>query len=206
MDELGIALISPNVRGSSGYGLEYEGLDDGRKREDGVRDIAALLDWIASQRDLDASRVAVRGGSYGGYMALAAMMHYSHRLRAGIDISGISSLETCLRDALDCAVAGWRAEYGDERDPETRQFLRTISPLENAAQIRRPLLVIHGENDPRVKVAEAERIVTAVRRNGVPVWYVRFSGEGHGFDRREHNLYSQHAQVLFLSQFLLPTE
>ena len=206
VDELGIALVSPNVRGSSGYGLEYEGLDDCQKREDGVRDIAALLDWIASQRDLDASRVAVRGGSYGGYMTLSAMMHFSHRLRAGIDISGISSLETSLAEALDCAVAGWRAEYGDERDPETRQFLRAISPLENAAMIKRPLLVIHGENDPRVKVAEAERIVAAVRRNGVPVWYVRFSGEGHGFDRREHSLYSQHAQVLFLCRFLLPTE
>ena len=155
------------MRGSSGYGLEYEGLDDGRKREDSMRNIGDLIDWIAGQRNLDASRVAVRGGSYGGYLTLAALMHYSHRLRAGIDILGISSLETCLNDALDCAVAGWRAEYGDERDPETRRYsFHDISPLANANQIRRPLLVIHGKNDRDVKIGGggADRYVRPAER------------------------------------------
>jgi dipeptidyl aminopeptidase/acylaminoacyl peptidase len=202
--ELGIALIAPNVRGSSGYGRTFERLDDGRKREGAVRDVGALLDWIATQPDLDPARVAVRGGSYGGYLALATLMHYGDRLRGGIDDAGISHFETFMVDAAPVAIEGWRDEYGDEREPETIAYFRTISPLAHASQINRPLLVIHGTNDPRVRVGEADRIVAAVRRRGVPVWYVRFDGEGHNVERREHTLYAQHAQVLFLYHYLLP--
>jgi dipeptidyl aminopeptidase/acylaminoacyl peptidase len=204
LNELGIALVWPNVRGSSGYGRAYKSLDDLMRREDAVRDIGALLDWIATQPDLDASRVAVSGSSYGGYLALAAMVQYGDRLRAGIDVSGVSDFQIDLTDALPTAIEGWSGEYGDERDLETRRFFQRISPLANAGKIRKPLLVIHGANDPRVKLEEAERIVQAVRNNGVPVWYVRFDGEGHSFLKREHGLYSQHAQILFLSEFLIP--
>jgi dipeptidyl aminopeptidase/acylaminoacyl peptidase len=203
-NELGIALIAPNVRGSSGYGLTYERLDNGRKREDAVRDVGALLDWIAARPDLDAARVAVRGGSYGGYLALATLMHYGDRLRAGIDIAGISHFETFMADAPPVAIEGWRDEYGDERQPETIPFFRSISPLAQARKINRPLLVLHGTNDPRVQVGEGERIVAALRARGVPVWYVRFEGEGHNVERRAHSLYEQHAQVLFLYHYLLP--
>jgi dipeptidyl aminopeptidase/acylaminoacyl peptidase len=204
LNELGIALIAPNVRGSSGYGQAYEKLDNGRNREDAVRDVGALIDWIATQPDLDASRVAVRGGSYGGYLALATLMKYGDRLRGAIDLAGISHFETFLEDAPALAIDGWRDEYGDERDPATLKFFREISPLSHADKIRRPVLVMHGENDPRVKVGEADRIVAAVRAGGVPVWYVRFDGEGHHFQRRDHSLYQQHAQILFLSRYLLP--
>ena len=207
MDELGIALVSPNVRGSSGYGLAYEGLDDGRKREDTVRDIAALLDWIASQRDLDGSRVAVRGGSYGGYMALAAMTHFSHRLRAGIDISGISSLETSLADALDCAVAGWRTEFGDERDPETRQFLR--DHLTSGAMLIRSGDPFSSSTGRTIRASRLPRPSGSSPQSGramSPSGTSDSEAKGTSFDRREHSLYSQHAQVLFLWRFLLPTE
>jgi dipeptidyl aminopeptidase/acylaminoacyl peptidase len=206
LNELGIALIAPNVRGSSGYGRSYEALDDGLKREDAVRDIGALLDWIETQPGLDASRVAVSGNSYGGYLALAAMVRYGDRLRAGIDISGISHLETFLRDAPPIAIEGWRDEFGDEHDPELLAFFRRTAPLASADRIRKPLLVIHGASDPRVNIAEAEQIVQAVRNNNVPVWYVRFEGEGHRLQMRLHTLYAQHAQIRFLSEFLLPME
>jgi dipeptidyl aminopeptidase/acylaminoacyl peptidase len=206
LNELGIALIAPNVRGSSGYGQAYEKLDNGRNREDAVRDVGALIDWIATQPDLDASRVAVRGGSYGGYLALASLMKYGDRLRGAIDLAGISHFETFLEDAPALAIEGWRDEYGDERDPATLRFFRAISPLAHADRIKKPLLVLHGENDPRVKVGEADRIVAAVRDGGGPVWYIRFEGEGHQFERREHSLYQQHAQILFLSRYLLPED
>jgi dipeptidyl aminopeptidase/acylaminoacyl peptidase len=203
-NELGIALIQPNVRGSSGYGQGYERLDDARSREDAVRDVGALLDWIAAQPDLDPARVAVRGDSYGGYLALASVMHHGDRLRGAIDIAGISHFETFMVDAPPVAIDGWRDEYGDERQPETIRFFREISPLAHAGKLNRPLLVFHGQNDPRVRVGEAERIVAAVRARGVPVWFVRFEGEGHRFERRGHSLYEQHAQILFLYQYLLP--
>jgi dipeptidyl aminopeptidase/acylaminoacyl peptidase len=203
MGEHGVVLIHPNVRGSTGYGLSYERLDNDRKRADAVSDIGALLDWIATQPDLDADRVAVSGGSYGGYITLAALVRFGDRLRAGIDIAGVSSFETLMRSAPAPYLDGWRDEYGDERDPATIEYFRSISPLTNASKIQTPLLVVHGKNDPRVKVGEAEQIVKAVRQNGVPVWSIRFDGEGHGFGQRRHGLYLQHAQILFLKRYLL---
>jgi dipeptidyl aminopeptidase/acylaminoacyl peptidase len=201
--ELGLAVIAPNVRGSTGYGRDYEKLDNGSLREDAVRDIGSLLDWIASQPDMDASRVAVSGGSYGGYMALATLVRYGDRLRAGIDWMGVSDFETFMKSALPSFSDCFRDEYGDEREPEVREFFGRISPLRNAAQIRRPLLVVHGSNDPRVKAGESERIVAEVRKNGTPVWSIRFEGEGHGIEQREHKVYFQHSQVLFIKRYLL---
>ena len=164
--ELGTAVIAPNIRGSSGYDVEYLALDDGVKREDAVRDIGALLDWIAEQPDLDANRVAIYGASYGGYIVLASAVRYSDRLRAGIDVVGISNFVTFLENTEDYRRELRRQEYGDERLPEMRVFLDSISPLNNADEIDMPLLVVQGRNDPRVPANQSVQIVRAMRELG----------------------------------------
>ncbi len=203
VDELGIAFIQPNVRGSSGYGKTFVSLDDGLKREDSVKDIGALLDWIAAQPDLDASRVMVAGGSYGGYMSLAVATHYSDRIAASIDVVGISSFTTFLQRTETYRRDLRRVEYGDERDPAMRAFFDRISPLANADRIRKPLFVVAGLNDPRVPYQEGEQIVAKVQANGVPVWHLVADNEGHGFARKPNADYQFYAQVLFMRQFLL---
>jgi dipeptidyl aminopeptidase/acylaminoacyl peptidase len=201
--ELGTAIIAPNVRGSTGYDIEYVSLDNGFQREDAVKDIGALLDWIAAQPDLDENRVAVYGGSYGGYMALASAVHYSDRLKAGIDVVGISNFVTFLENTEGYRRELRRREYGDERDPEMRAFLERISPLNNVDRIALPLLVVQGQNDPRVPVTESEQIVAALRQRGQPVWYIKALNEGHGYDRKENQDVSQQAAFLFLQRYLV---
>jgi dipeptidyl aminopeptidase/acylaminoacyl peptidase len=201
--ELGIAIVYPNVRGSTGYGKTYLKLDNGMKREDSVADIGALLDWIKTRPELDASRIAVTGGSYGGYMTLATMTHYSDRLRCGMETVGISNFLSFLKNTQDYRRDLRRAEYGDEREPAVREFLERVSPLTSVRKIARPLLVAAGQNDPRVPVTESEQIVTAVRGNGIAVWYILGKNEGHGFQKRNNQDYLQAAQVLFLQRFLL---
>ena len=203
IEELGIALIQPNVRGSSGFGKTFLTLDDGMKREDSVKDIGALLDWIATRPELDASRVAVAGGSYGGYMSLAVATNYADRIAGAVDVVGISNFVTFLRNTESYRRDLRRVEYGDERDPAMRDHLQKISPLTNAAKITKPLFVVQGRNDPRVPYTEAEQIVAAVRRNGTPVWYLRAENEGHGFVRKENADYQFYATVLFLRSTLL---
>lgn len=203
LNEMGIALLEPNVRGSTGYGKSFTKLDNAFQREDSVKDIGALLDWIGQQPDLDSRRVAVLGGSYGGYMSLATMTHYSERLRCGIDIVGISNFVTFLESTKDYRRDLRRAEYGDERDLKMRQFLLSISPLTNAGRIRVPMLVAQGQNDPRVPVGESAQIVKQVRQNGGEVWYVLAKDEGHGFAKKQNSDYLQSAVVLFLEKFLL---
>ncbi len=203
INELGAAVIAPNVRGSSGYGKEYVKLDNGRLRENSVRDIGALLDWIAEQPDLDESRVAVYGGSYGGYMVLASLVHYSDRLRGGVEIVGISNFVTFLENTQDYRRDARRVEYGDERDPEMRAFLDGISPNRSAESIRVPLLVAQGQNDPRVPVTESDQVVTAVRRNLMPVWYMKALNEGHGFRKKENSDLYRAIAFMFLEQYLM---
>jgi dipeptidyl aminopeptidase/acylaminoacyl peptidase len=203
LNDMGIALIEPNVRGSTGYGKSFTKLDNGYQREDTVKDIGALLDWIARQPDLDKSRVAVTGGSYGGYMSLAAMTHFSDRLRCGIDVVGISNFVTFLESTKDYRRDLRRVEYGDERDPKMREFLVTISPLTNAGKIRVPMLVAQGLNDPRVPVGESEQISKQVRAKGGQVWYILAKDEGHGFAKKQNSDYLQCAVAIFLEQFLL---
>ncbi len=200
---LGVAVVVPNVRGSAGYGKTYVGLDNGYQREDSVRDIGALLDWITTQPDLDAERVAVFGGSYGGYMVLASAVHFSDRLRAAVDIVGISNFVTFLENTQDYRRDLRRVEYGDERDPEMRAHLERISPLNNVDQIEVPLFVVQGENDPRVPVTEAIQMVEALRKNGNTVWYMNALNEGHGYRKKENRDIYQQATVLFLEQHLL---
>lgn len=203
LNELGIALIFPNVRGSSGYGKTFLKLDNGYLREDSVKDIGALLDWIASQPELDSDRILVTGGSYGGYMSLAVATHYADRIRASIDIVGISNFVTFLEKTEGYRRDLRRVEYGDERDPQMREFLLKISPLNNADKIKKPLFVIHGKNDPRVPLYEAEQIVATVRQNGIPVWYLMATDEGHGFAKKKNVDFQFYATIRFIQEYLI---
>ena len=203
INELGIALFYPNVRGSEGSGKTFLALDNGFKREDSVKDIGAFLDWIGNDAGCDPERVAVTGGSYGGYMTLACLIHHGARLRCGIDIVGISNFLTFLKNTQDYRRDLRRVEYGDERDPAMRDFLARISPTENASKITKPLFVVQGQNDPRVPVTEAAQMVAAVRQNGTPVWYLMAKDEGHGFAKKPNADYQFHATILFLQEHLL---
>jgi dipeptidyl aminopeptidase/acylaminoacyl peptidase len=184
VNELGYAVIAPNVRGSSGYGKSFLALDNGELREDAVRDIGSLLVWIGAQSAFDRGRVAVMGASYGGYMTLASLVSYGERLRGGIDVVGISNFVTFLRNTSPYRRDLRRAEYGDERDPRMREFLERISPLTNASRIKKPLLVVEGQNDPRVPASESEQLVWRVRAAGGEVWYLVAKDEGHGFRKK----------------------
>lgn len=206
VNELGAAVIAPNVRGSNGYGKTYLKLDNATLRENSVKDIGALLNWIQTQPELDENRVAVYGGSYGGYMVLASLMHYSPRLRAGVDIVGISDFATFLQNTQSYRRDLRRAEYGDERDPRIRAFFERIAPARHAQRITTPLLVIQGQNDPRVPASEAEQIVRVVRANNRPVWYMNALNEGHGYRRKENQELMSQAVVLFLREHLLPPQ
>ena len=200
---LGIAVLQPNVRGSDGYGKTFLAADNGLQREDPVKDIGTLLDWIATQPDLDPDRVVVAGGSYGGFMSLAVATTYPERIAGTIDVVGISNLVSFLENTESYRRDLRRAEYGDERDPVMRAFQTRISPLFNAHRIRRPLMVVQGRNDPRVPYTEAEQIVARVRANGTPVSYLRAENEGHGFARKENADYQFYATVMFLQRTLL---
>jgi dipeptidyl aminopeptidase/acylaminoacyl peptidase len=198
VNELGYAVVAPNVRGSSGYGKSYMALDNGALREDAVKDVGALLVWLGLQSSFDAKHIVVSGGSYGGYMSLAALVNYSDRLRGGVDVAGIADFVSFLSGTAPYRQNQRRAEYGDERDVEMRAFLRRISPLTNADRITKPLLVVHGKNDPRVPVSEAEQIVNRLRLKGGEVWYLLAADEGHGYRKKQNRdaYYAVFAQFL----------
>lgn len=198
VQEMGYAVIHPNVRGSDGYGKTYLSLDNAAKREDSVRDIGALLDWIGTQPELDARNVAVYGVSYGGYMVLGSLVHYSDRLKAGIDVVGIGDFETFLKTTAAYRRDLRRVEYGDERDAEMLKVFEKISPLRQANRIRTALLVVHGRNDPRVPFTEAEQIAAKVSSQGNTVWTVYADNEGHGFAKKPNRDYQTAVQILFL--------
>ncbi len=202
-NELGIAVIEPNVRGSSGYGKSYLQLDNGFKREESVKDIGALLDWIEEQPDLDASSVCVFGGSYGGYMVLASMVNYNDRIKCGVDIVGISNFVTFLENTKPYRQDLRRVEYGDERDPDMREFQMKISPTTNAHKITKPLFIVQGLNDPRVPASEAEQILAKVRENGGEAWYLLAKDEGHGFRKKQNRDYFNYSVVMFFEEYLL---
>ena len=200
VNELGYAVVLPNVRGSTGYGKGFVALDNGLKREDSVKDIGALLDWIATQPDLDASRVVVYGGSYGGYMVLASLMHYSDRLAGGIDVVGISNFTTFLTNTQNYRRDLRRVEYGDERDPMMRAHFEKISPANFPEKIGKPLFVVQGFNDPRVPYTESEQMVAKIRARGGQVWYLLAKDEGHGFRKKANTDYQTAAMSLFLKE------
>jgi dipeptidyl aminopeptidase/acylaminoacyl peptidase len=202
LNELGVAILQPNVRGSTGYGKEFTKLDNGFLREGSYKDINALIDWIATQSDLDASRIAVTGGSYGGHMTLAVSTFYSDRICCSIDIVGPSNLVTFLENTEAYRRDLRRVEYGDERDPQMRDFLEKIAPMNNVEKIKKPMLVVAGKNDPRVPVSESDQIVAALKKQGTVVWYVMAKDEGHGFQKKANRDFEFYATVEFLQQYL----
>jgi dipeptidyl aminopeptidase/acylaminoacyl peptidase len=196
------AVLAPNVRGSNGYGKTWLSLDDGYRRENAVKDIGALIDWIEMQPLLDKRKIAVMGGSYGGYMSLASMVHFGPRLKAGIDLYGISNFITFMQKTRGSRVDLRRVEYGDERDSLMCQFMQKISPLTNVAKIKKPMLIIQGANDSRVPAFESEQIVNELKKNKIPVWYLLFNDEGHGFNKKKNKDYQENVVISFLKQFL----
>jgi len=203
LNELGIALIFPNVRGSTGYGKTFTKLDNGFLRQDSYKDINALFDWIPTRPDLDADRVAVTGGSYGGHMTLAVSTFYSDRIRCSIDVVGMSNLVTFLEHTEAYRRDLRRVEYGDERDPKMREFLERIAPMNNLDKIRKPMMVVAGKNDPRVPVSESDQIVAGLKKEGTPVWYLMAKDEGHGYQKKPNQDFLFYADVVFLQQYLL---
>jgi dipeptidyl aminopeptidase/acylaminoacyl peptidase len=178
-----MALLLPNVRGTTGYGKTYEHADDREKRPDAVRDLLAAADWLENNSAIDAGRIALLGPSYGGFMVLAAATLAPQRWAAVIDLYGVVNFETLLQH-----TGVWRRrhrarEYGD--DP---QLLRSLSPIHQAQCIRAPLLVVQGERDVRVPPEESEQIVAAVTANGTQVEYVVYPNEGHGIEQLAHRL------------------
>jgi dipeptidyl aminopeptidase/acylaminoacyl peptidase len=203
LNELGIALIYPNVRGSTGYGKTFSLLDNGFKREDTYKDINALFDWIGTRPDLDAERVGVTGGSYGGHMTLAVSTFYSDRIRCSVDIVGMSNLVTFLEHTEAYRRDLRRVEYGDERDPKMREFLEKIAPMNNIEKIKKPMFVIAGKNDPRVPLSESQQIADALKKHGTPVWLLIAKDEGHGYRKKANQDFQFYATVEFLREYLL---
>lgn len=203
LNELGVAILFPNVRGSSGYGKSFLQLDNGFLREGTYKDIGALFDWIKSRDDLDADRVMVTGGSYGGHMTLAVATLYNDRIRCSLDVVGISNLVTFLERTEGYRRDLRRVEYGDERDPKMRAFLERIAPINHAAEIKRPLFVVQGKNDPRVPLSESEQIIATVRKGNTPVWYLMAQDEGHGFAKKKNADFQFYATIAFIERFLL---
>jgi dipeptidyl aminopeptidase/acylaminoacyl peptidase len=203
LNEMGIAILYPNIRGSSGYGKTFLKLDNAMLRADSYRDINALIDWIADQPDLDDDRILVTGGSYGGHATLAVATHYSERIRCAVDVVGMSNLVTFLERTESYRRDLRRAEYGDERDPKTRAYLESIAPMNLLQQLKKPLFVVQGQNDPRVPASESAQIVDALKRAQVPVWYLVARDEGHGFAKKRNQDFQFHATVAFMQQCLL---
>jgi dipeptidyl aminopeptidase/acylaminoacyl peptidase len=198
LNELGVAIFYPNVRGSTGFGKRFVGLDNGPAlRENSVKDIGAFLDVLARDPAVDPQRMAVTGGSYGGYMCYASAIRYGDRLKAANCIVAISNWVTFLENTQSYRRDLRRVEYGDERDSGQRARLLEISPLTHAKQLRIPLMVQTGGNDPRVPPSEAEQMVKAVRANGVPAWHLLAQDEGHGFAKKANQDYAFWASLLF---------
>jgi dipeptidyl aminopeptidase/acylaminoacyl peptidase len=203
INELGCAILFPNVRGSEGYGKTFLKLDNGFKREDSYKDISALLDWIPSRPELDAGKVMVTGGSYGGFMTLQVAWNYADRIRCALDVVGISNLATFLKNTESYRRDLRRAEYGDERDPKMAEFHERIAALNNAQKITKPLFVVQGANDPRVPKTEAEQIVATLKKQSTPVWFLMAKDEGHGFAKKKNADFQFYSTVQFIREFLL---
>ncbi len=204
LNELGVAIIYPNVRGSVGYGKTFVKLDNGFNRLDTVKDIGALLDWIASQPDLDPSRVMVTGGSYGGYMTLMCATTYNDRISCSLDVVGISHFGTFLKNTESYRRDLRRVEYGDERDPEMAKFFDSTAPLNNAKKINKPIFIVQGGNDPRVPLSEADQMASQIKRNGTSLWYLMAKDEGHGFRKKNNADFQFYATIEFVRRYLQP--
>ena len=202
-NEMGIAVIYPNVRGSSGFGRSFEQADNGRLRENAVKDIGALLDWIAAEPTLDETRVMIVGASYGGYMALASAIQYGDRIRCVQAGFAISDFPSYLESTDLSRQANRNAEYGDPSDPATLEFLKQISPLTHASRLRIPLYLAHGARDTRIPPAQAEMMAKAVKQNGTPVWHVVYQDAGHMTLSPPNNDFNQYSWTVFVQKYLL---
>lgn len=204
INELGIAIFYPNVRGSTGFGKRFVSLDNGPwRRENSVLDVGEFLDHLRKDKRIDRKRIAVTGGSYGGYMTLASMLRYGSKLKAGLEVVGISNFVTFLENTEAYRRDLRRVEYGDERIPEQRAKLEEISPLLRASEIKIPLMVVTGANDPRVPASEADQVIAAVRTNGRPAWHLLAENEGHGFRKKANADYQFWASLVFWKKYLL---
>lgn len=203
LNELGVAIIFPNIRGSSGYGKTFLKLDNGFKREDSYKDLAALFDWIKTNKQLDGDRIMVAGGSYGGHATFAVATYYSDKIRCAVPIVGMSNLVTFLERTEAYRRDLRRVEYGDERDPKMRAFLEKIAPLNNAEKIKKPIFIIQGKNDPRVPASEAEQMMDIMKKRNVPVWYLLAKDEGHGFAKKKNQDFQFYSTIMFMSEYLL---
>ncbi len=203
LNELGISIIYPNVRGSTGYGKTFTDLDNGMKREESVKDIGALFDWIAQQPSLDKESVMVTGGSYGGYMTMAVATMYNDKIRCALDVVGISNFNTFLKNTEPYRKDLRRVEYGDERDPETAAFLEKISPLNHTDKIKKPIYIVQGQNDPRVPFTEAVQMKDRIKENGGTVWFLMAKDEGHGFRKKNNTDFQFYTTIEFIKRFLI---
>ncbi len=205
VNEVGATLIYPNVRGSIGFGRKFEQLDNGTKRVDAIKDIGAILDWIATRPELDRHRVVLTGGSYGGWLALEAGIVYNDRIRGVIEGAGMTDFVTYLEQQDPARVGGRRAEFGDERDPQMREFLKSISPVTRAAEMKKPTLILHPGKDARVPVGQAQELVAALKANNAPVWYIEFADANHdNFPTTQANGdFMLEAWILFFQKFVL---
>ncbi len=207
LNELGIAIFYPNVRGSTGFGKRFVGLDNGPfKREDSVKDIGAFLNRLEADPGLDKSRFAVNGGSYGGYMCYASAIAYGPRLRGAYCVVAISNFVTFLENTQSYRRDLRRVEYGDERVPEQRAKLMAISPLTRVNELNIPLMIVTGGNDPRMPASEADQIVKAIRSKGGTVWHILGQNEGHGFAKKENQDYEFWTGLMFWERTLLGNE
>jgi dipeptidyl aminopeptidase/acylaminoacyl peptidase len=204
LDDLGVAILYPNIRGSWGFGKAFGEMDDGAKRESAVKDVGALLDWIAAQPSLDKDRVMVTGISYGGFMTYAVAEAYGDRLRCALAASAISNFITYFKETDPTRPDDRRAEYGDERIPEMAAFLTRISPVTQAAKLKIPLMIVHGAKDTRVPIAQAEEMARLARANDVPVWLNVYGDEGHVmFSSVTNNNFFFYTWIHFVQQYLL---
>ena len=201
--EMGVSLVYPNVRGSSGFGKTYLEKDNGFLREDSVKDIGALLDWIAKQPEVDKDKIMIMGRSYGGYMTLATAFHYADRIKCSVDIVGISNFNTFLKNTEEYRRDLRRAEYGDERDSKMAAFFDKTAPLNNTDKIKKPMFIIQGTNDPRVPVTEAMQMRDKLKAQGNTVWYLEAKDEGHAFKKKANIDYVRLAIIRFMQEYLV---
>lgn len=203
INELGISIIFPNVRGSTGYGKTFVDLDNGMKREESVKDIGTLIDWVAQQESLDATRIMITGGSYGGYMTLAVAYLFNDKIRCSLDVVGISNFNTFMKNTEAYRRDLRRVEYGDERDPKMAEYFEAIAPINHTDKIKKPLFVVQGGNDPRVPYTESIQMKDKIKQGGGVVWFLMAKDEGHGFRKKNNQDFQFYATIEFIKQFLL---
>jgi dipeptidyl aminopeptidase/acylaminoacyl peptidase len=203
LNELGVAMVFPNVRGSIGYGKTFLKLDNGMHRDDTYKDIGALLDWIKQNPRLDGDKIMITGGSYGGHMTWATATFYNDKICCSLPIVGMSNLVTLLEHTEAYRRDLRRVEYGDERDPQMRAYLEKIAPLNNSEKIRKPVFAVVGKNDPRVPWTESRQMLDKLKNNGIPTWFLMANDEGHGYAKKKNQDFQFYATIMFVRTFLL---